>query len=409
MSTLTAVPPVEFEATGLVLPQESDILAGAQEDINAAFGGNLNPSLKTSQGQLATTLSAITANANDTFALIVNGMDPDTNDGFMQDAIGRIYFLTRNPGVPTVVQCQCIGALGTVIPVGAQAQDTSGNLYVCTEAGSIPVGGSITLPFANVANGPIACPANTLTTIYQAIPGWDTINNSAAGVTGADVETPAAFRVRRANSVALNAHGSLPSIYAAVFNLPGVIDVFATENVTDSTVSGPINGNPNSTSYPLLPHSLYVAVTGGDPQAIAQAIWTKKDVGCNYNGNTSETVTDPSGYQSPVPTYTVKFEIPPDEPINFAVQIANSASLPSNIVALTNAAITAAFNGTDGSLRCRIAALILASKFYPGIIGIGPEVSLLSVLIGTSTATLTQVQMGIDQQPVIGTISVELV
>jgi uncharacterized phage protein gp47/JayE len=330
-------------------------------------------------------------------------MDPDTNDGFMQDAIARIYFLTRNPGLPTVVQCQCIGALGTVIPVGAQAQDTSGNLYVCTEAGTIPVGGTITLPFANVVNGPIACPANTLTTIYQAIPGWDTINNSAAGVEGAEVETAAAFRVRRENSVALNAHGSLPSIYAAVFDLPGVIDVYATENVTDNTV------NTGVTNYPLLPHSLYVAVVGGDPAAIANAIWTKKDVGCNYNGNTTETVSDPSGYLPPVPTYTVKFEIPTNTPINFAVQIANSPSLPSNIVALTQAAITAAFTGTDGSNRCRIASLILASKFYPGIIAIGPEVSLLSVLIGTGPATLTQVQMGIDQEPVVGSITVTLV
>lgn len=391
----TAVPPVQFTLVGLVLPQETDILAGVQSDINGAFGGNVNPALNTPQGQLASSTSAIIGDANDTFALIVNGMNPDVNDGFMQDAIARIYFLDRSPGAPTAVQCLCVGALGTPIPVGAQAADQSGNRYVCTQAGVIPVGGSITLTFANIVNGPIACPPNQLNKIYQAIPGWDTINNPSAGVPGLNVETPAEFRARRQQSVALNAHGSLPSIYAAVFDLPGIIDVYATENVSDNTV------NTGATSYPLLPHSLYVAVVGGVAADIANAIWTKKDVGCNYNGNTTVTVTDPSGYLPPLPTYAVKFEIPPSLPIKFAVQIATSPSLPANIVALTQAAIIASFNGADGSQRVRIASLLLASKFYSGVVAIGPEVSVLSILLGSITPTLNSQLIGIDQAPTV--------
>lgn len=403
--TDTAVPSVEFTDTGLVVPQEADVLAGVQSDYNAAFGGNLNPALNTPQGQLASSTTAIIGNANDTFAEFVNQIDPDTNDGFMQDAIARIYFLNRSPGAPTAVQCDCAGSLGTQIPVGAQAQDTSGNTYICTQAGTIPVGGTISLPFANLANGPIPCPANTLTIIFQAIPGWDSINNPGDGIPGQNVESAAEFRVRRQQSVALNAHGSLPSIYAAVFDLPNVIDVYATENTSDNTV------NTGSTNYPLLPHSLYVAVVGGDANAIANAIWTKKDVGANYNGNTTVVVTDPSGYSPPLPTYTVKFEIPPSLPILFAVQIANSAALPANIVTLVQNAIIAAFNGTDGSARVRIGSLLLASKFYGPIQLIGPEVSTLSILLGSSTPTLTSQQIGIDQAPTVvaGNISVSLV
>jgi hypothetical protein len=402
--TETAVTAPQFTPTGLVIPQESDILAGVQSDYNAAFGGNLNPALNTPQGQLASSTAAIIGDANDTFAEFVNQVDPDTNDGFMQDAIARIYFLNRSPGAPTAVQCQCTGALGTVIPVGAQAADQSGNRYVCTQAGTIPVGGSITLTFANIVNGPIACPANQLTIIYQAIPGWDTINNSAPGVLGQDVETAAEFRTRRAQSVALNAHGSLPSIFAAVFDLPDVIDVYATENSTGSTV------NTGATAFPLVAHSLYVAVVGGDTQSIGQAIWDKKDVGCDYNGNTTVTVTDPN-YQPPLPTYTVKFERPTALPIKFAVQISASSSLPANIIPLVQQAIIASFNGTDGSQRVRIGSLLLASKFYGPIQLIGPEVSTLSILLGSSTPTLTSQLIGIDQAPAVqaSDISVTLV
>lgn len=401
----TAVPAVVFTDVGLDVPEQSAVLAGVQADMDAAFGGGLNPALNTPQGQLATSLTAIIGDANDVFSQFVSEIDPDTNDGFMQDAVARIYFLDRAPGAPTIVLCQCTGAQGTNIPIGAQAQDNSGNRYAAVDGGTIPVGGTINLSFANIENGPIACPANTLNQIYQAIPGWDTVNNSAPGIVGQDVESAAEFRVRRQNSVALNAHGSLASIAAAVGNVPGVIDYYATENTTNATV------NTGSTSFPLVAHSLYVAVVGGDSQTIANAIWTKKDVGCDYNGNTTETVEDPSGYLPPVPTYTVKFERPAALPILFEVDISSSASLPANIVALTQAAIIAAFTGADGSPRVRIGSLLLASKFYGAVQRIGPEVSTISILLGSTTPTLTSQQIGIDQAPTVQTsdITVNLV
>lgn len=406
MADESSVPPVEFTAAGLVIPSEAAILAGVMADYNAAFGGNLNPALETPQGQLASSTAAVIADANATFAEFVNQVDPDTADGFMQDAIARIYFLDRSPGAPTSVLCLCVGLFGTVIPVGAQAQDTSGNLYACTEEGTIGVGGNVTLPFANVLNGPIPCPSGTLTTIYRAIPGWDTINNVGDGVLGRNVETRAEFEFRRQNSVALNARGSLPSIYAAVFNVPGVLDVYVTENVT----SDPID--VGSTDYTLVPHSLYVAAVGGDVQTIGEAIWEKKDVGADYNGNTTVTVEDDSGYSPPVPSYVVKFEIPPPLPIFFAVEIADSDDLPADIVDLVKAAIVGAFFGTDGSQRVRIGSLILASKFYAPVSRIGDTVSILSILIGiTDPALLTNILAGVDQAPTVNAddITVDIV
>src|SRR6185437_7407403 len=143
---------------------------------------------------------AAIAAADAVFAAIVNGIDPDTAVGFMQDAIARLSFLNRNPGVANVVQCTCTGA-NVTIPVGAQAQDTSGNLYFCTAGGSIGAGGgSISCTFANAEVGAIPCPASTLTIIYQAIPGWESITNPSPGVVGAAIETPAALEFRRRNS-----------------------------------------------------------------------------------------------------------------------------------------------------------------------------------------------------------------
>jgi len=406
MSGNTSVPSITFTPTGLTLPADSDILAGIQADMNAAFGGNLNPSLSTPQGQLATSQAANLSAKNAEFAYFVNQVDPDNAGGFMQDAIARIYFLTRRPATSTAVQVDCLGQVGVVIPAGALVRDGNGNTYACTTGGTIPAGGTITLPFAAVQTGPIACPIGAISGApYRAIAGWDRAYNSSAGIPGSVVESRADFEYRRRQSVAINGAGTLPSIYANVFAVPGVVDVYVTENTTSNPVA------MGSTNFTLAPHSIYVAVVGGASSAIAQAIWSRKDVGADYNGNTSATVTDTSGYSLPYPAYTVKYQTPASTPILFAVQIANNGSLPSNIVSLVQNAIVSAFVGGDGGARARIGATIYASRFYSPILAVAPGLSILSLLIGTTTANQSSLTVGIDQAPMVtaSNISVTLV
>lgn len=393
MASPSSVPKLKFTTAGVTVPAETDVLAGLQADMNAAFGGGLNPALETPQGQLASSQAAIIGDKNNEIAYFVNQVDPQYSDGRFQDAIGRIYFLTRKPATATAVTATLTGLPGTVVPAGTLAQDTSGNTYACSADATIAVTGTVNAEFQNIQTGPIPCAAGTLTQVYQAVPGWDAITNAADGTLGNNVESRADFEYRRKNSVALNGKGTPSAIYAEVFALPGVLDVYVKDNPSGETVlTGPTN-------YPLLPHSVYVAAVGGTDADVAAAIWRKKDAGCDYNGNTSVTVMDQSGYSYPQPTYVVKFERPAALPVLFAVSLVNDPSLPADIVQRIKTAIIARFNGTDGTVRERIGSLILASRYYGAVVGVASNVSLISVLIGTVTATLSQVSVGIDQKP----------
>lgn len=393
MASPSSVPKIQFTAAGLIIPAETDILAGVQADMNAAFGGGLNPGLETPQGQLASSQAAVIGDKNNEVALIVNQVDPQYSADRFQDAIGRIYFLTRKPATPTAVTATLGGIAGTVIPAGTFAQDTDGNTYALSGAATIGIAGTVDADFQNVQTGPIPCAVGTLTSVYQAIPGWDTITNAADGTMGSNVESRADFEYRRRNSVALNGKGTPQAIYAEVFALADVLDVYVKDNPAGTTA------NTGSTNYPILAHSVYVAVVGGTDAEVAAAIWRKKDTGCDYNGNTSVTVTDDAGYSYPQPTYTVKFERPAALPVLFAVSLVDDPSLPSDIVQRVKAAIIARFNGADGTTRERIGSLILASRYYGAVVAVASNVSLISVLIGTATATLSQVAVGIDQKP----------
>jgi len=393
MTLVSSVPRLTFTEAGLVLPQEVDILAGVQADMDSAFGGGLNDALETPQGQLASSQTAIIGDKNNEFAYFVNQVDPQYASGRFQDAIARIYFLTRKPATPTTVQATITGLPGAIIPAGALAQDTSGNTYILSGNVTIGQGGTAVAEFQNVENGPIPCAAGTLTQVYQAIPGWDAINNVTAGAIGGNEESRADFEYRRRNSVFINANGSPGAIYASVFNVSDVVDCYVLDNPSGETVY------KGATNYPLLPHSVYVAAVGGTDAEVAQAIWRKKDVGCDYNGNTTVVVTDQSGYNYPYPAYNVTFQRPNPVAIKFAVTVVNNPSLPANVVDLIRADIFARFSGLDGSARERIGANIFASRYYCAISSVSSILSIISIFVGIDSPTLPSVEVGIDQYP----------
>jgi uncharacterized phage protein gp47/JayE len=375
----TTIPTPTFGPTGFVSPQENVVLAAVLQMIDQTFGGGLNPSLATPQGQLASSMTGIIGFVNDTFQFYTQQVDPAYAIGRMQDAIARIYFLERKPPLPTVVQALCSGGDGTVIPLGALAQASDGNIYACTQEGTIGSSGSVTLTFECQLAGSIGCPAGNLNTIYQTILGWDSIINQTDGVIGRDTETRAEFEERRFDSVANNALGFLNAVLGAVWEIEDVSDVVVTENPTGSPVSF------RGVTIPA--HCLYVAAAGGASDEIAKAIWSKKAPGCNTFGNTSVTVYDDvSGYDPPLPSYVINFQIPYPFPIVFNVNIVNSTLVPSDADVQIRAAINAAFAGQDGGPRARIGSTIYASRFYAPIGALGPWVQIISIKVGAGSA-----------------------
>lgn len=404
MALSSSVPSIQFTPAGLVLPTDSAILNGVLTDLNSAFGGGLNiENLETPQGQLSSSEAAIISDKNSNFAFYVNQVDPQYSQDRFQDGLGRIYFLERKQAAATVVQCTLNGLPGTPIPAGTLAQDTSNNIYACTGDVTIGAGSNVDAEFQNIVMGPIPCAAGTLIRVYQSINGWDTITNSADGTLGNNVESRQDFANRMKNSVAFNANGTVGAIYAAVFSITNVLDVYVIDNPEATTVdTGPTN-------YPVAAHSVYVAAVGGIDADVAYAIWSKKDVGCNYNGNTSVTVTDNSGYSYPQPSYVVTFERPAGLAIKYAVNIIDNPLLPSNIIDLVKTAIINRFNGADGTQRERIGSTIYASRYYGAVSAVSTNVAIDSILIGTSSATLTSVPVGIDEHPTLTSTDISVV
>jgi hypothetical protein len=441
---ITNVPQMQFTVNGIVVPSTSSILTGVQMDWNSAFGGNLNAGLSTPQGQLETTQAALISASYGSILALANNLDPAYASGRFQDAIGRFYNISRNAPASTAIQVTCSGATGTVITVGSLIQDTSGNIYSCTQQGVIPISGSIVLPFANTVAGAIAVPASV--SIYQTINGWDSAT-FVSGAIGNNVESTYAFETRRQLALAANSNNQNAAILGALLKVPNVLSAYVQDNSNAypisinaaTTVIGSISGTvlTVTSGSGVLPgqyvsgvgvangtyivsnaggsggtgtyninisqtvaseslqlggvqinsNSIYVCVSGGLAASIAQAIWSKKSPGCGYTGTTSQTVYDTSTpYGSPGIAYTVKWTVAINSPIFFAVNIKNSALVPSNASVLIQTAIMNAFAGTDGGQPAQIGQTIVSSRFNAGILALGPWAQLLSVQMANTSA-----------------------
>jgi hypothetical protein len=445
----TSVPDISFTPTGPVLPTEAAILAGVLADLNAAFGGNLNiTNLTTPQGQIAQSEAAIIGDKNNDIAYVLSQFDPSTAEGIYQDAIGYLYFMTRLPATATTLTCLCYGAAGVVIPAAATVQDSSGNIYACTAAGTIPFGGALETTFACTTLGAVAIPSSV--TISQTIPQWDSVS-IVSGVEGTAVESQTAFEYRRQQTVAANSVGMLNSVLGNIWNtVPQVTDVYALENPTSTQIGASITGSISGTTLTvasvisgavaigdmvtgtgvaqgcvitggsgtswtvnqtystpvpatgseamicapggqiLVPNSIYVGVYGGNSGLIANAIYAKRMPGSNYNGNTSVVVTDqgPSinPYAPPLPQYTVTYQSMASVAIAWQVTLRNNSLIPSGYAGLIQSAILAAFTGADGGQRARSGMLLLASRFVGGIVNLGAWAQVESVLLGVVPA-----------------------
>lgn len=396
MTVKTNVPAIQFTPQGLILPTEQDILQGVMADFNAAFGGELSQNLETPQGQLASSIAAIIADKNNQIAWLVNNLDPTYSDGIMQDAIAKIYFVKRKEIINSTAVCRFMGITGTLIPKGLIIKDDKNNEWTLEE--HVMISSEGVAEGRVQANGIYTAKANSINMIHQAIVGLDRVYNPQDAVRGMDTESRQDFAERYRQSVAINAQGMPTAVYANVAKLAGVEDCYVIDNPTNKTV------RYGATNYPIKPHSVYVAVRGGDDNEIAQQIWRYSGNGCDFNGDTEVIVTD-DNYDNPKPTYRISFVRPVDTPLFFKVKIKRGL-----VVDYVNDMKEAIKQQFDNASRRKIGKFFYAMNYVSSIIKALPHDYLLDVEVSSDGENFfNQVQLGIDQYPVLSVENIILV
>ena len=269
---------------GVITVDTEDVKTEFEQAYKEALGADLNLDVSTPVGQLVvndtkaltTAMAECVAMANETSVYTATGQALDV-------AAGRAGYF-RKEATPTTVVATITGSEGTTIPAGALVSDGT-NQYKLLDTTTVPNSGSMTAEFQCTENGPIACPAGTLTTIVTTISGWDTVTNANDGIMGYATESDNAFRDRiTANYLNKRARSILGAIVDNVAALNDVVSVVGHENPTSDTIT--------YDGVTMGPHTIYLAVLGGNGTEIATVIGAQKTLGAGTVGNTDVAYMD---------------------------------------------------------------------------------------------------------------------
>ena len=383
---------------GLIVEETEVIRERVASAWQQAFAEEGKPLLRTEsdtpQGQLIDNETAAIADSNAQLLLLSNMFDPRKARGIWQDALGYIYFQERKKNTSTVVTCQCVGLQNTIIPYGALVQNTMGYTLGCIAPAVISKSGTVDVLFRVIQTGPIDIHPQSVTKIISIIPGWDTVNNEVAGAIGQDLETPFAFEVRRARSVALNSHGSVAAVDAAVAALDSVIDSYAFDNISDQYIV--------KHGVEMRPHSLAVCVYGGSDEEIGRAIYLKKGGGCWTSGNTE------IEYRPAIPSapkYEYMIYRAEATPFAITVNIYKTSLVSQNTAEAVKKAVYDDFYGLNEHTRngrVGLAQSVFAGRFDSAALSVPGVEMVESVLLSLNGSELTSlVIVNADVHPVL--------
>jgi uncharacterized phage protein gp47/JayE len=272
-------------STGFTPMRLQEIKLALETALQGVFG-DINLESTSVFGQFIGVMSKIMADWWEGLEDVYLSEYPATAAGAALDNSVALVGITRLPAIKTTVTCQLDGTATTVVPSGSQVGNTNGDLFTLLDDVTIPGDGE----FEALAYGAVPAVASTVTTIVTPVSGWDTVDNTDAGVIGREEETDAELRQRREQSLSVIGAGTVESIRSRIINtITEVTECAVFENTAD--ITDPVSNRP--------PHSLEIVVLGGDDQEIADLIWQIKPGGIqlynNPSGGVTKTVVDSNG------------------------------------------------------------------------------------------------------------------
>lgn len=285
--------PNVLDATGLTLATQDELISTITAAMQAAYGPNINTASDTPDGQMLNIYVRGIQDVQDLIAAVYNSFDPDNAVGVVLDQRIAINGIERQAGTYTItnitiVTTQSVNLYGK--DQSAQAvysvSDSAGNLWQLQTTQLAVAAGTHAFSFQAALPGAVTTTPNTITTQVTIVLGVASVNNPTTYTTlGVNEESDPAAKIRRQKSVSLASQGYLPGLLAALENIPGMTAAFVYENKTSTTDA---NGVP--------PHCIWVIVSGTAAAAdIAQAIYTKRNAGCDMKGTQTYNITEVNG------------------------------------------------------------------------------------------------------------------
>lgn len=312
--------------SGIAIPDTSTLKTRVEQMMYTIFGVDLDVTAETPMGRLIEAITMLMAQTLGVNAQNANQLNIYQSTGAYLDAIGSLFGVVRKGATRTRVKIKVAGTCD-VVPQNSLIKTTNGDEFYVEEDIELQNGTGEGYALSS-ETGAIPCDYGTLTDIQSQVIGWESVTNMATSpVYGTSIETDAAFRER---IIAARSTGSA-SVEAIANAIYSCDDQVSSCFVLENGYSQPIVKR----GVTLPAHTIYACVSGGNEDAIAQAIFRTKTAGAGYVQSAgtatkkTKTITDSLSGQ----TYSIVFFRPIERTVSFSVSVVRNSYGGTGIVA----------------------------------------------------------------------------
>jgi uncharacterized phage protein gp47/JayE len=322
--------PNAIDSSGLTIQTTPEIIAEILDGapgypgMRQIYGADINVDANSPDGQMVNIIAQAKTDVLELSQQIYNSFDPDKAVGTSLDARCAINGVIRNAGTKTIQTVVVTTDRAVTLPgldtsvTPFTVADTSGNQYQLASTYAFIGAASTSLVFQAALIGAVSSLPNTIISIVTVTLGVTGVNNPTTYTTlGLNEETDYALRIRRQKSVALPSQGYLEGLIGALLDTTDVTEAMVYENDTNTTDA---NGIPG--------HSIWCIVKGGTNQAVANAIYVKRNAGCGMKGTVTVSVPQVDGTFFPI-----RFDRPTSQNLYISFDIvAVTGSVDANFI-----------------------------------------------------------------------------
>ncbi|MFU0912938.1 baseplate J/gp47 family protein [Kluyvera intermedia] len=303
---------LQFDNNGLQTDTFRDLFQTLSDAYKGIYGQDIDLDQDSPDGQRVAIEAQARTDIEAALQWLYSQMDPDFNNGDMQQVIAKLHGLYLRPGSRSQRDLKVLTDRPVLLYAGYKIQDQANQVWFIRTPVTVPAGTTEVTFFAELFGKVTGLVSDTFTQLTPEL-GVQGFISEAAVVVGRDEETPEEFRQRRNRSLENPATGSTGAIFAKVANLAGVTDLNIDENDTKA--------DDEVTDIPA--NSIWLVVEGGAVSEIVEVMVKQKGGGTGTKGSVTgryiETLVRPDGSTLQI-AHDMQFDRPIYKPLHIQLR-----------------------------------------------------------------------------------------
>jgi uncharacterized phage protein gp47/JayE len=278
---------LKFDSYGVETNTYAELFTRLVDGYKVIYGPDIDVAQESPDGQKIGIEAALRFDIESAFAWLYSQIDPDLNNGDMQQIIAKLAGVYLLPASRSQWDLVVNSDRVSTLPSGYTITDVNNQNWFLDSAVTVAIGAN-NITFLSVLWGSVTgITSGSSYTQATPEPGIGAITSSTDATVGRQEETEEAFRVRRKRSIENPAQSTRGAIYAKMAQLAGVTDLQVYDNQT----------SVYEAARDLAAHTMWLVIEGGSLDDIGEVMAKQRLGGSKgaVNVTYTDTLTKPDG------------------------------------------------------------------------------------------------------------------